>query len=922
MALQLAVFVLVSILLQQSAQGKYVESEKGPNEYCVYTYSASQTTMMSGSQSNLDMRSSIEVNLESVGKYNEQSASKYCFQVKDTSVFVEDETQSMSEASAAASQLLSESFCFIQSIEGKILSVQYSPADNREVVNIKKGIAAAFQANFKKTEVEVEQDIQSKHYAHYSYETIAPDHVIMHRTVDSENVIQYASAELNEKPISIQRVEDIEYNKGKLLKSAGTTSVNANGPVQSQGINHFEGEGDVMAENNPDTYDATFGSDGLSATGKYSLTLEHCVQKSKNVRRSSQQLTMSETSLAHLFNQEERDYIEMGRLRDSLPSVKKSLLILHRNLTDTLTSNMVKKLLMLESVHGPLPGYQPAVFDVMDYLRSLSISTKEEDIEMRVLLYSFLAAEASLKSQETLVQAISTTNNRKERNSLTVQLAFIRSVHPKVLSEIENIIKSDNDSTDPLILSYGALASSASPELQHRIVEFLKSQMDQQDDHSKLIHLIHSLGNTESSTMERAIIQLLGHDNPSVRLAAVYALRYRVSSKDVQYALSLALHGNPDPDFVEMVLRTLSAGAESQQLTEVQPIDDSLFEAVLQHTRNNTELLAKLSYYVKMLGPKAPNKWMVTLMDTHHKRATTWNENNDLYNLVSDLKTRNSDLSTYPTNKGYIWSKSLGVTSIRLDLAFGAFAGFGGSANPLSYKLFARGVAQGYAFGYTKTAFDALVSSVNAPGVNSIQNRLYVSLVGKVLVDYSREIPTCKSWSYPLYKSPTYVLLQFTYTIPIYVGSVNFGITISANLGIAATLTACINNCVQAKGAIVPTITVTATGSATASLAYLVQGGVDLKGTFQYNATPDLTGGYVLFKGPFKFCINLTHGWPNNSLSLYTYYQTRRWDWSWGDKNKWDAASKDWSLPSWGPATLWSSCDSATLQCQPIGKKH
>ena len=34
--------------------------------------------------------------------------------------------------------------------------------------------------------------------------------------------------------------------------------------------------------------------------------------------------------------------------------------------------NMVKKLLMLEAVHGPLPGYQPAVIDVMDYLRSVS----------------------------------------------------------------------------------------------------------------------------------------------------------------------------------------------------------------------------------------------------------------------------------------------------------------------------------------------------------------------------------------------------------------------------------------------------------------------------------------------------------------------------------------------------------------------
>ena len=128
----------------------------------------------------------------------------------------------------------------------------------------------------------------------------------MHRTVDSESVITYASSELNEKPISIQRVEDIEYNKGKLIKSAGTTLVNANGPVLSEGESHFEGDDDVIADNNPDTYDATFTSDGLSARGKYSLALRRCVQKSKNVRRSSQQLAMtSDTSLAHQFNKGE-----------------------------------------------------------------------------------------------------------------------------------------------------------------------------------------------------------------------------------------------------------------------------------------------------------------------------------------------------------------------------------------------------------------------------------------------------------------------------------------------------------------------------------------------------------------------------------------------------------------------------------------
>ena len=66
---------------------------------------------MSGSQSNLEMISKIEVNLESgqcinlnmshmqimhfsaVGKYGKQSASKYCFQVKDLSVSVDDDSE-------------------------------------------------------------------------------------------------------------------------------------------------------------------------------------------------------------------------------------------------------------------------------------------------------------------------------------------------------------------------------------------------------------------------------------------------------------------------------------------------------------------------------------------------------------------------------------------------------------------------------------------------------------------------------------------------------------------------------------------------------------------------------------------------------------------------------------------------------------
>ena len=49
------------------------------------------------------------------------------------------------------------------------MSVHYNPTEKLQIVNYKKGIAAAFQANFKKTAVEIEEDTQSRHYSHYRF---------------------------------------------------------------------------------------------------------------------------------------------------------------------------------------------------------------------------------------------------------------------------------------------------------------------------------------------------------------------------------------------------------------------------------------------------------------------------------------------------------------------------------------------------------------------------------------------------------------------------------------------------------------------------------------------------------------------------------------------------------------------------------
>ena len=49
------------------------------------------------------------------------------------------------------------------------MAVHHAVDANKDAVDLKKSIAAAFQANFKGTEQEEEDDPQSDHIAHYRY---------------------------------------------------------------------------------------------------------------------------------------------------------------------------------------------------------------------------------------------------------------------------------------------------------------------------------------------------------------------------------------------------------------------------------------------------------------------------------------------------------------------------------------------------------------------------------------------------------------------------------------------------------------------------------------------------------------------------------------------------------------------------------
>ena len=71
------------------------------------------------------------------------------------------------EAPSVSQQLFDWGFCFVRTGDGRIAYVIYSAKEDPQVVNIKKGIVSAFQANFGNDLSRNETDVSGTHRARY-----------------------------------------------------------------------------------------------------------------------------------------------------------------------------------------------------------------------------------------------------------------------------------------------------------------------------------------------------------------------------------------------------------------------------------------------------------------------------------------------------------------------------------------------------------------------------------------------------------------------------------------------------------------------------------------------------------------------------------------------------------------------------------
>ena len=403
---------------------------------------------------------------------------------------------------------------------------------------------------------------------------------------------------------------------------------------------------------------------------------------------------------------------------------------------------------------------------------------------------------------------------------------MLTSPHPQIVAKLESLISSDVHSSDPLLLAYSAIVSRAKPELQQRMTLFLTNRLPQAETNStSLIHHILSLGNTASPKVVSFLVNYLQHSRLEIQLASIFAMRFLMSEPLIQVSLkNLVSLPETGEDHLVMIVKALLYGVEKAKLGyQEKPYSSDLANALVLLAVNidNEELHSALSSYLKKINTHHAMNLLQLLKDQHHsgnelhiarhRRDTTWDESNSAYDLVEPLTERQSDVKKYTNKLSYIWGKKFGGKDIHADVAAGGFAGVADSG---SYKLFAHAVAKVTCYDYSLTILEFLV--LREKDETSTISRLYANIMGTTVknVNDKDNSTVCKNLNEPVFEGKEYTIFDFTYSIFVVVGTLNFHLTATAEFTTGMYVRFCdAQGKLQLGAGLSPTLTVTVSAS-------------------------------------------------------------------------------------------------------------
>ena len=416
-------------------------------------------------------------------------------------------------------------------------------------------------------------------------------------------------------------------------------------------------------------------------------------------------------------------------------------------------------------------------------------------------------------------------------DSITVQIATVFNAHIVFVRSLEQLLaKSVRESQEEsfgLLLSFGALASNAKPEVEYEVTSFLLGLQEMlapmnATDTAGLVHLILAMGNTGSVNVVSDILSYISSDVKEIQQASIRALLKFTHLEVVRSSLADVLDMHPDEETVVLITHTIVKGhgyLEDHNI-EIRPEDNylliqSLVSAALRF--NNTDLTMLVVRYLEEQGSS-----MVDALQSRLKRGTSdWDSSSSSeYNLVASLSSRQSDVTSYPKHRAYLHGKTFGIDQANLKAAGGVFFGLSNDCENL--KGYAKVYAEANVLSRQRTLADIQILLQKTGTL--IRGKIYAEIAGNTLVNQDRTVNgsvRCRTYNTPLTKS-RYRFFSFTFSIFVYVGTVDIGVNLYLEMRVNFDAEMCgslsVYNLANGTAGIVPQVSFSVEGSASVSL--------------------------------------------------------------------------------------------------------
>ena len=159
----------------------------------------------------------------------------------------------------------------------------------------------------------------------------------------------------------------------------------------------------------------------------------------------------------------------------------------------------------------------------------------------------------------------------------------------------------------------------------------------------------------------------------------------------------------------------------------------------------------------------------------------------------------------------YIWGKTFGAKNVNTNFTAGGFAGVSTDGY---YKLFGRAVAKANCYDRSLTILEFLI--LRQKDSRSTVSRFYSVVMGITLknVTITEGASVCKTLEEPIYEGKKYTVFDFSYTVFVVVGNLNFNLKATVQFNSGLYVQFCENyGSLTAGAGLSPTITIEVSAS-------------------------------------------------------------------------------------------------------------